>query len=119
MATEPTPIPGGKKGTGPICRNGPEGALHKLDLSPFSHIPGLIHKYRKLLVHFHVNDPNLQGPGFGKLDFVPIMKALCAVDYRGWVSVEVFDYAPGPERLARESIKYLRKCEPARPSRAN
>jgi modified peptide precursor CbpA len=25
----------GKRGTGPICRNGPEGALHKLDLSPF------------------------------------------------------------------------------------
>jgi 4-amino-4-deoxy-L-arabinose transferase-like glycosyltransferase len=25
----------GEKGTGPICRNGPEGALHKLDLSPF------------------------------------------------------------------------------------
>ncbi len=27
---------GPKKGTGPICRNGPEGASHKLDLSPFS-----------------------------------------------------------------------------------
>ena len=26
---------GPKKGTGPICRNGPEGASHKLDLSPF------------------------------------------------------------------------------------
>jgi len=25
-----------KKGTGPICRNGPPGASHKLDLSPFS-----------------------------------------------------------------------------------
>ncbi|MGA2063093.1 MAG: hypothetical protein ABSG67_21685 [Thermoguttaceae bacterium] len=25
-----------KKGTGPICRNGPKGAAHKLDLSPFS-----------------------------------------------------------------------------------
>jgi RNA polymerase sigma-70 factor, ECF subfamily len=25
-----------KKGTGPICRNGPKGASHKLDLSPFS-----------------------------------------------------------------------------------
>jgi hypothetical protein len=25
-----------KKGTGPICRNGPQGALHKLDLFPFS-----------------------------------------------------------------------------------
>ncbi len=27
--------PGEEKGTGPICRNGPEGASHKLDLSPF------------------------------------------------------------------------------------
>ncbi len=25
----------GEKGTGPICRNGPKGASHKLDLSPF------------------------------------------------------------------------------------
>jgi 5-methylcytosine-specific restriction endonuclease McrA len=25
----------GKKGTGPICRDGPKGASHKLDLSPF------------------------------------------------------------------------------------
>ena len=28
--------PTGKKGTGPICRNGPQGASHKFDLSPFS-----------------------------------------------------------------------------------
>jgi len=28
-----------KKGTGPICRNGPEGATQKLDLSPFSLAP--------------------------------------------------------------------------------
>jgi len=28
---------GVEKGTGPICRNGPEGAAHKLDLSPFFH----------------------------------------------------------------------------------
>ena len=99
-----------EKGTGPICRDGPEGAAHKLDLSPFSQIPRLIHKYRKLFVHFHANDPNRQGPGFGKLDFVPIIKALADVDYRGWVSVEVFDYSPGPERLARESINYLQRC---------
>jgi sugar phosphate isomerase/epimerase len=110
MSAEPTPIPGGKKGTGPICPNGPEGAAHKLDLSPFSHIPELIHRYRKEMVHFHANDPNLQGPGFGKLDFVPIMQALAEIDYRGWVSVEVFDYTPGVERLARESIAYMRKC---------
>jgi sugar phosphate isomerase/epimerase len=74
------------------------------------YIPDLIHKYRKLFVHFHANDPNRQGPGFGKLDFVPIMKALTDINYTGWVSVEPIDYAPGIERLARESIAYLKRC---------
>jgi hypothetical protein len=26
---------GGKRGSGPICRNGLKGASHKLDLTPF------------------------------------------------------------------------------------
>ncbi len=70
----------------------------------------LIRRYRSVLVHFHANDPNGQGPGFGELDFVPIFEALRQIDYRGWVSVEVFDYAPGVERLARESIRHMQKC---------
>ncbi len=73
-------------------------------------IPELIRKFHKQMVHFHANDPNLQGPGFGKLDFVPIMQALHDVGYNGWVSVEVFDYTPGVERLTRDSIAYMRKC---------
>ncbi|MFH1266000.1 MAG: sugar phosphate isomerase/epimerase family protein, partial [Planctomycetota bacterium] len=73
-------------------------------------IPRLIAENRSHLVHFHANDPNRQGPGFGELDFVPIFRALGEIDYGGWVSVEVFDYTPGPERLARESIDYMRKC---------
>lgn len=73
-------------------------------------IPELIRRNRDWMVHFHANDPNLQGPGFGKLDFVPIFKALDEIGYRGWISVEVFDYAPGPERLARDSIQYMKKC---------
>ncbi|MEX0679602.1 MAG: sugar phosphate isomerase/epimerase family protein [Pirellulales bacterium] len=72
-------------------------------------IPELIRRHHSLLDHFHANDPNLQGPGFGKLDFAPIFAALGEVDYRGWVSVEVFDYTPGVERLASESIKYMRR----------
>jgi sugar phosphate isomerase/epimerase len=73
-------------------------------------IPELLRRHRQQLVHFHANDPNRQGPGFGELDFLPILTALGEIDYRGWVSVEVFDYNPGVERLARESIDYLRDC---------
>jgi len=73
-------------------------------------IPDLIRQHHRLLGHFHANDPNRQGPGFGELEFEPIFAALGEVDYRGWVSVEVFDYAPGVERLAKESIEYMQRC---------
>ena len=73
-------------------------------------IPDLIRQYHEYLVHFHANDPNQQGPGFGELDFVPIFQALRDVKFGGWVSVEVFDYKPGGERLARESMAYMRQC---------
>jgi sugar phosphate isomerase/epimerase len=76
-------------------------------------IPELIRKYQKEMVHFHANDPNLQGPGFGKLDFAPVMKALSDIRYNGWVSVEVFDYKPGIERLTRESIANMKKAAAA------
>jgi|TARA_Y100000385_G_scaffold254305_1_gene279096 sugar phosphate isomerase/epimerase len=74
-------------------------------------IPEIIHASAAHLEHFHANDINLQGPGFGAIDFVPIFQALHEISYSGWVSVEVFDYAPGAERLARESIQYMQQVE--------
>lgn len=62
----------------------------------------------KAMRHVHVNDPNLRGPGFGELQFTPILKALQDLRYNGYVSVEVFDFEPDPETIAARSIGYLK-----------
>ena len=62
------------------------------------------------MIHFHANDPNRQGPGMGDVDFVPIFQALQDIDYKDWVSVEVFDYSPGVETLVTESMKNMQKA---------
>lgn len=61
----------------------------------------------KELVTFHANDPNLQGPGFGRLDFKPIMASLKEINFNGWIGVEPFDYSPGIVELGRKSIQCL------------
>lgn len=91
--------------------NSPWVQLH-LDVKAMSTegipIPQLIVDNAKHLAHFHANDPNRQGPGMGDVDFVPIFAALLGIRYDGWVSVEVFDYAPGIETLARQSMQNMR-----------
>jgi sugar phosphate isomerase/epimerase len=72
-------------------------------------IVDILRKHRASVAHFHANDPNRRGPGMGEVDFGPIFQALREIDYRGWVSVEVFDYTPGPEYLALESLRYMRE----------
>lgn len=92
----------------------PNFALH-LDVKAMSSeaepIPELICRYAARTRHFHANDANRRGPGFGDIDFRPIFRALDQVKYDGWVSVEVFDYSPDPETIARESIRYMRECQ--------
>ncbi len=73
--------------------------------------PDLIRKHAGRMAHFHANDANLRGPGFGDVDFKPIFQALKDVKYHGWVSVEVFDYTPDAETIARESIRHMREVE--------
>ena len=92
----------------------PSFALH-LDVKAMSSeaepIPDLIRRHAARTGHFHANDANRRGPGFGDTDFRPIFRALRETGYGGWVSVEVFDYSPDPVTIARESIRYMRECE--------
>jgi sugar phosphate isomerase/epimerase len=74
-------------------------------------VADLIRRHAGRTGHFHANDANRRGPGFGAVDFKPILRALSESGYDGWVSVEVFDYSPDAETIARESLRYLRECE--------
>lgn len=58
--------------------------------------------------YFHANDPNLKGPGFGQVDFKPIAGALATAGYKGFVSVEVFNFDEGPETIATKSLACLK-----------
>lgn len=71
-------------------------------------IPQIIRENRSIVKHFHANDENKRGPGFGDTDFVPIAAALKDIDYAGWVSVEVFDFSPDPVTIATKSMEYLK-----------
>jgi sugar phosphate isomerase/epimerase len=47
----------------------------------------------------------------GQVDQGPIFKALKEIGYRGWVSVEVFDYSPGVEQILTQSMDTMVRCE--------
>jgi len=70
-------------------------------------IEEIIQESADILIHFHANDPNRLGPGMGAVDQRPIFEMLNQIHYDGWVSVEVFDYSPGPERLLKESMENM------------
>lgn len=72
-------------------------------------LPEIIQESSPHFAHFHANDKNLKGPGFGEVDFKPIATALRKVAYPGYVSVEVFKFEDGPEVIAGHSIEYLRQ----------
>jgi sugar phosphate isomerase/epimerase len=84
-----------------------------LDVKAMCAEPGPISKIIRQswphFAHFHANDSNLKGPGFGKVDYRPIAAALKEVGYAGYVSVEVFQFEEGPEVIATRSLEYLRK----------
>ena len=72
-------------------------------------IPNIIQETWPGFAHFHANDPNLKGPGFGAMDFKPIAAALREAGYQGYVSVEVFNFEEGAEAIATKSLAYLRQ----------
>ncbi|NWG13798.1 MAG: sugar phosphate isomerase/epimerase [Acidobacteria bacterium] len=71
----------------------------------------LVRRYFRYIRHVHINEMDGRHPGTGGLDFLPVFKVLAELKYRGWVSLEVFDFKPGPENILRDTMAYIRSLE--------
>jgi D-psicose/D-tagatose/L-ribulose 3-epimerase len=67
----------------------------------------LVERFYDLIRHVHVNELDGRHPGTGSYDFKPLFDVLRRREYGGWVSLEAFDFTPGAETIARESLHYL------------
>jgi sugar phosphate isomerase/epimerase len=70
----------------------------------------LVDRYFDYIHHVHVNEIDGRHCGAADYDFAPVLETLARRGYRGWVSLEAFDFTPGPERLATESLRHLESC---------
>ncbi|MGD0669638.1 MAG: sugar phosphate isomerase/epimerase family protein [Bryobacteraceae bacterium] len=67
----------------------------------------LIDRYFDLIRHVHVNELDGRHCGTGGYDYRPVLEALAQRGYRGWISLEAFDFSCGGERIATESLRHL------------
>lgn len=80
------------------------------EIDPF-HV--IIEKYFSHIHHVHVQemDGKHMGCGNGLNDYGQAFQSLKDLRYSGWVSLEVFDFSPGPQTIAQASMYTLRKIE--------
>ena len=69
----------------------------------------LVERYFNLIRHVHINEMDGRHPGTGSYDFKPVFDVLRRLQYRHWVSLEVFDFTPGAETIASDSLRYIQK----------
>jgi sugar phosphate isomerase/epimerase len=67
----------------------------------------LVERYFDIIGHVHVNETDGGHCGTGDYDFAPVLATLKRLNYQGWISLEAFDFSPGAERIAGESLRYL------------
>jgi sugar phosphate isomerase/epimerase len=72
-------------------------------------LPDVIRQHFSRIRHVHLNELDGKYPGSGNFAFVPILRALRDLGYQGWLSVEVFDFQPDGETVARNASSYLQR----------
>lgn len=68
-----------------------------------------IEKAGSHLAHFHANDDNMGGPGFGAADYKSVVRGLRKIGFKGYVSVEILRKEENPAEAVKISIENLRR----------
>ena len=69
----------------------------------------LVDRHFDIIRHVHVNEMDGSYPRpEGGHNFRPVLQTLKKRGYRGWVSMEVFDFVPGAQKIVTEAGAYLR-----------
>ena len=74
-------------------------------------VAALISRHHEHIRHVHLNEPDGRHPGTGDFPFQTLLAALRKVSYAGWLSLEVFNFEAGGERIARETARFIRNVE--------
>ncbi|MHB1155302.1 MAG: sugar phosphate isomerase/epimerase family protein [Phycisphaerales bacterium] len=76
---------------------------------------GVIRDYADVITHVHLEDISAERvhqhlvPGDGVMDFPAIFKALDDINFRGFVTVELYPYTSTAEQVARRAYDHLKK----------
>jgi sugar phosphate isomerase/epimerase len=96
-----------------VAAAGSEGLGTMLDThnTPAETLPidELVRRHAAHFGHVHLNEMDGRRPGLGNYDFGRLLHALLATTYRGWLSVEAFDFKPDGVTMARDAARYLHR----------
>jgi sugar phosphate isomerase/epimerase len=67
----------------------------------------LVDRHLDLIRHVHVNELDGRHPGTGTYDYKAVLEVLSRRGYPGWLSLEVFDFTAGADRIAADSLRFL------------
>ncbi len=74
-------------------------------------LDALIREYLPHIRHVHLNEMDGRRPGSANFPFESVLRTLKEAGYQGWLSVEVFDFKPDGQTVAKLANQYLRRVE--------
>ena len=75
--------------------------------------PTTIPRMAKYIRHIHLEDIAATRvhhhlvPGEGAIDFAATLRAIQAIDYHGWVTIELYPYVEDPDEAARRARQHI------------